>query len=268
VAAKKLYRRLEALGASPLLPLALGDDQAAGGYEAGVDPALCTLWESLGAAFPLPLGATEVRSPIGRTGRAAAQAAASWPPGSALEAAAAAPGGRHSLHSRASRTPGLARSARPAALLQPPASDSSGEPVPRYLVTPVRAPEPATGPRFGSEHEEEIAAAAALDTLDALAAGLAPPPQPDASASGAGDAPAPGPGRPHFARLLANERLTAPGHWQDVRHLELDLAGSGVAFDPGDVLAVTPRQDPAAVAALLQARAREAGAAGPGRRAP
>lgn len=90
MAAKKLYRRLEALGASPLLPLVLGDDQAAGGYEAGVDPALCTLWESLGAAFPLPLSATEVRSPIGLTGRAAAQAAASWPPGSALEAAAAA----------------------------------------------------------------------------------------------------------------------------------------------------------------------------------
>ena len=39
---------------------------------------------------------------------------------------------------------------------------------------------------------------------------------------------------------------------QDVRHVELDIGGSGLTYSPGDLLAVLPRQPPEAVKALLQ----------------
>ncbi len=61
-----------------------------------------------------------------------------------------------------------------------------------------------------------------------------------------------GPGRPFLARVLKNERMTAPGHFQDTRHIELDLAGSGLRYEPGWLLAVRPRQRPEDVAAFLK----------------
>ena len=48
VAAKKLHRRMRALGAVELVGLGLGDDQHPTGYEATLDPWLDTLWRSLG----------------------------------------------------------------------------------------------------------------------------------------------------------------------------------------------------------------------------
>ena len=60
-----------------------------------------------------------------------------------------------------------------------------------------------------------------------------------------------GAGRPYLARVLVNQRLTAPGHFQDTRHIELDLGDSGLAYEPGWLLAVRPRQPPASVAAFL-----------------
>ena len=60
-----------------------------------------------------------------------------------------------------------------------------------------------------------------------------------------------GPGRPYLARVLANERLTAPSHFQDTRHIELDLGDSGLTYEPGWLLAVRPRQPPESVAAFL-----------------
>lgn len=48
---------------------------------------------------------------------------------------------------------------------------------------------------------------------------------------------------PAVARLKRNERLTAPGHEQDVRHLVLDVAGQEAtlaAYEPGDVVMVHP----------------------------
>jgi len=60
VVAKKLDRRLAALGAGALLGRGLGDDQHPSGYEAALDPWLRALWPALRARFPLPPGASEV----------------------------------------------------------------------------------------------------------------------------------------------------------------------------------------------------------------
>ncbi|TAN04709.1 MAG: assimilatory sulfite reductase (NADPH) flavoprotein subunit [Rhodanobacteraceae bacterium] len=59
--------------------------------------------------------------------------------------------------------------------------------------------------------------------------------------------------RPFRAELLANQRITADGSSKDVRHLELDLAGSGFDYEPGDALGVLPRNSEPLVAALLDA---------------
>ncbi|WP_147654142.1 assimilatory sulfite reductase (NADPH) flavoprotein subunit [Vulcaniibacterium gelatinicum] len=61
--------------------------------------------------------------------------------------------------------------------------------------------------------------------------------------------------RPFAAELLVNQRITGRGSDRDVRHLELSLAGSGLRYEPGDALGVWPRNDPALVAAVLQALA-------------
>ena len=60
VAAKKLARRLQALGASACVALGLGDDQHPHGFEAALDPWLAALWPALRARAPLPLGTSEV----------------------------------------------------------------------------------------------------------------------------------------------------------------------------------------------------------------
>ncbi len=133
-------------------------------------------------------------------------------------------------------------------------------------------------------HEEALAAARAFDGVEAAASGLPLPAQQLPVAAGTADpraaaAPATtagpgasngstdtsssrealgqggfGPGRPYFARLLANERVTAEGHFQDVRHLELEvpsLEEGGPGYRAGDVLAIVPRQPDAAVEAFL-----------------
>ena len=55
-----------------------------------------------------------------------------------------------------------------------------------------------------------------------------------------------------MARVLANQRVTSPNHFQDTRHIELDLEHSGIAYEPGDLLNIVPRQDPAAVQQFLR----------------
>ncbi len=62
VMAKKLYRRVQALGAQLMAPLGLGDDQHRYGYEAELDPWLVQLWEALRVRFPLPPSLPEVRA--------------------------------------------------------------------------------------------------------------------------------------------------------------------------------------------------------------
>ncbi|XP_041368250.1 NADPH-dependent diflavin oxidoreductase 1-like [Gigantopelta aegis] len=46
---------------------------------------------------------------------------------------------------------------------------------------------------------------------------------------------------PFHARLKTNNRVTSPDHFQDVRHIVLDTTGSGILFNPGDVVMVHPQ---------------------------
>lgn len=46
--------------------------------------------------------------------------------------------------------------------------------------------------------------------------------------------------RPFAAAVLANQRIVARDAARDVRHLELSLEGSGLAYEPGDALGVRP----------------------------
>lgn len=55
-----------------------------------------------------------------------------------------------------------------------------------------------------------------------------------------------------MAPLLMNERVTAPEHFQDTRHIELSLGESGLTYEPGALLAVVPKQDASAVAAFCK----------------
>ncbi|XP_028128988.1 NADPH-dependent diflavin oxidoreductase 1 isoform X1 [Diabrotica virgifera virgifera] len=54
--AKRLYKRLLQLGANPLVPLGLGDDQHDLGYDAAADPWIENLWSSILRFHPLPVG--------------------------------------------------------------------------------------------------------------------------------------------------------------------------------------------------------------------
>lgn len=58
--AKKLDKRLTALGASAVCERGLGDDQHPNGYEAGLDPWLRKFWSELNLLYPLPVGTSEV----------------------------------------------------------------------------------------------------------------------------------------------------------------------------------------------------------------
>lgn len=82
--------------------------------------------------------------------------------------------------------------------------------------------------------------------LKALLAGVpAAPPKPAIAAP-----PAPSVRK---VRFLAAHRLTGAGSAKDVRHVVLDLAGSGLGYEPGDSLSVTAPNDPALVDAVLAA---------------
>jgi sulfite reductase (NADPH) flavoprotein alpha-component len=56
---------------------------------------------------------------------------------------------------------------------------------------------------------------------------------------------------PVAVELIANQRLSGRDSAKDVRHLELDLAGSGLSYEPGDALGVWPENPPALVDELL-----------------
>jgi sulfite reductase alpha subunit-like flavoprotein len=60
-----------------------------------------------------------------------------------------------------------------------------------------------------------------------------------------------GPSTPYLAGVAKNERVSAAEHFQDVRHIELDLGRSGLSYKPGDILGVLPRQSDEAVEQLL-----------------
>lgn len=58
---------------------------------------------------------------------------------------------------------------------------------------------------------------------------------------------------PFAARLLTNRALNADGSAKDVRHIEIDLSGSGLTYEVGDALGIIPQNCPALVDELLQA---------------
>lgn len=57
---------------------------------------------------------------------------------------------------------------------------------------------------------------------------------------------------PLIAKLKKAEMLTKPGSGKDTRHYEIDLLGSGLAFEPGDSLAILPTNCPEVVDDLLK----------------
>jgi sulfite reductase (NADPH) flavoprotein alpha-component len=59
--------------------------------------------------------------------------------------------------------------------------------------------------------------------------------------------------RPFAARLLDAAVLNKPGSDKETRHVALSLAGSDIAYEPGDALGVVPTNDPASVDAVLAA---------------
>ncbi|XP_053552200.1 NADPH-dependent diflavin oxidoreductase 1 [Bombina bombina] len=62
--AKKLHKRLMQLGASPIQPAALGDDQHELGPDAVVDPWLKDLWLKIVSLYPLPAGLSIIRDNV------------------------------------------------------------------------------------------------------------------------------------------------------------------------------------------------------------
>ncbi|XP_071946877.1 NADPH-dependent diflavin oxidoreductase 1-like [Antedon mediterranea] len=46
---------------------------------------------------------------------------------------------------------------------------------------------------------------------------------------------------PFFARVISNDRVTAIDHFQDVRLVKMDIADSGISYDPGDVVHIQPQ---------------------------
>ncbi|MGE0798355.1 MAG: assimilatory sulfite reductase (NADPH) flavoprotein subunit [Lautropia sp.] len=74
--------------------------------------------------------------------------------------------------------------------------------------------------------------------------------------------PARAPDRHHpaFATVIDNLVLTGRGSSKETRHIELSLGDSRLTYRPGDALGIVPRNDPAAVGAVIEASALPAGA--------
>ena len=59
--------------------------------------------------------------------------------------------------------------------------------------------------------------------------------------------------RPYSATIAEHVRLSGSRSSSDTWHIEVDLQGAGIAYEPGDALAVQPENDPALVEAVLAA---------------
>ena len=99
-------------------------------------------------------------------------------------------------------------------------------------------------PRRNCEPGEEAAAQAWIDAaLPALGASAAP-----AAPALSGVTRA----TPYRARLIGNHRLNQAGSQKDTRQIIFDLAGAGIAYQPGDALGVWPENDPLALEELAR----------------
>ena len=108
--------------------------------------------------------------------------------------------------------------------------------------------------------EYQAEAAAWLDKIVPLVGSLAAAPA--AAATGTGNAsgsPAAAPAsaynkaNPFPATLLARQKITGRDSEKDVRHIEIDLSGSGLQYRAGDALGVWFENDPAVVDEILAA---------------
>jgi sulfite reductase (NADPH) flavoprotein alpha-component len=72
-----------------------------------------------------------------------------------------------------------------------------------------------------------------------------------AAPSATGTAAAPSRERPVLARLIEARPLCRDGSDKDVRHVALDIAGTGLSYRPGDSLGIVPRLNPILVRAVL-----------------
>ncbi len=79
--------------------------------------------------------------------------------------------------------------------------------------------------------------------------------EPDKATISANSAPAYDKKNPFPARLLMNRRLNAEGSARDTRHFEIELTGSGLSYEVGDVLGVYPHNHPQCVDELTAALA-------------
>ena len=52
-------------------------------------------------------------------------------------------------------------------------------------------------------------------------------------------------------KVKQNKRITAPGHWQDVRHIILESQNPTLAYEPGDIAVLYPSNPPEEVEAFL-----------------
>ena len=66
--------------------------------------------------------------------------------------------------------------------------------------------------------------------------------------------------QPFVARVLGNQRITGCGATKDVRHVEISLEGSGLAYQPGDALGVWHDNPAPVVAAVVAALGLDASA--------
>ncbi|GIL99953.1 hypothetical protein Vretimale_4988, partial [Volvox reticuliferus] len=243
VVAKKLDRRLEGLGARPLLERGLGDDQHPNGYEAALDPWLPRLWRALRAACPLPQGAEEpVISEEALLELGPPKFRTTWL--QPAEAAAAREALAARLQAEQPHVTGLYDCVRQ----HPPAVDSN-----QFHVDDGGG-SGGGGLEAHRRLAEAVAAAADFRRLAMYVSGVEP--TPEAAAITVGDRAALsykyGPWRPYLARVAVNRRVTAADHFQDTRHIELDLGESGLSYQPGDLLALLPMTDAGVVDSFLR----------------
>ena len=57
---------------------------------------------------------------------------------------------------------------------------------------------------------------------------------------------------PFPATIAVNRKLTGEGSNKDTRHLEINLSGSGLAYEVGDSLGVFPKNDTELVEGILK----------------
>jgi len=58
---------------------------------------------------------------------------------------------------------------------------------------------------------------------------------------------------PFAGTIIDNLRIVGRHSSKDTRHIEIDIAGSSLSYQPGDAIGIVVRNDPASVAALIEA---------------